>query len=280
MKSIYISRFITSIIFMFVLSSLSAQVTDDEVLHQRESVIDDKPDYTTLFFQNEEKAGNPAKLQVITRQGKTTTLQALLKSFGNFGDHVLADMDGDNKKELVLYNYTGGAHCCDEIYIYRQITPFRYQYTGKLFAGSTQIREDRSMRFDLYESFGYFFTCYACSIPETEDEASLNLSGISVRYRNGKLHIVPGDKELRSAILDNLGKMSEMDYSPITDKTLQDDGQRKAFVLNLAVFYFSFGKNMVETQKLFNRFYKHPDARQIWQAFVRHLQTIRKNNSF
>lgn len=60
----------------------------------------------------------------------------------------------------------------------------------------------------------------------------------------------------------------------------QDDGFRKEIALNLAVFYYSFGKNMLETQKLFNKYYKFPDTKKVWAAFVKNLGYIKKESDF
>jgi hypothetical protein len=101
-----------------------------------------------------------------------------------------------------------------------------------------------------------------------------------MKYNKGKMIIASGDKELRSAIMDNLGKLGELPYEKLENDIAQDNGQRKEFAINLAVFYYSFGRNILETQRLFNKYYKYPDAKKVWAAFVKQLQYMKKDNDF
>lgn len=237
-------------------------------------------DPTYEFFQHHEKAAAPSKVIVITKTKKTLNLASYLKSLGESADHVLADMDNDGKKELLVYNFTGGAHCCDEIYIFKNIGLNKYQHVSRLFAGNTAITPEKELIYSFYEQFGYFFTCFACSYPDTSDEAPVPLHSIMMRYSKGKLQLVPPDKELRSVINDNLGKLGEQPYEKLEDASSFDNGLRKEVALNLAVFYYSFGRNLVETQKLFNKFYKFPDAKKVWSSFVSNLMAIKKQSDF
>jgi hypothetical protein len=59
-----------------------------------------------------------------------------------------------------------------------------------------------------------------------------------------------------------------------------DEGLRKEFAMNLVVYYYSFGRNLAQTQQLFNKYYKFPDAKKIWAEFARQLQGIRKSSDF
>lgn len=268
--------FAASLLFSF--SNLKAQV--DSVLYQRDSVIESETDPTVLFFQQNEKAASPAAVRLVTKTNKIVNLPAFLRNTGIYADHVLADLDKDGKKELLISNYTGGAHCCDEIYIFKNIAPNRYQQGVKFFAGNTMITKNKEFVYNFYEQFGYFFTCYACAWTDTTDEAPVQLHNIVLKYNKGKVTVVPGDKELRSTIMDNLGKLCELPYENLPDASSFDNGQRKELAINLAVFYYSFGKNIPETQKLFNKYYKYPDAKKVWTAFVKQLQYMKKDNDF
>jgi hypothetical protein len=271
-------KIILAVLTIFIFSTLQAQI--DSVMNQRDSAIVPETDPTVLFFQQGEKAATPSKLMLLTKTKKTVNLSAFLKNLGEYGDHVLADLDNDGKKELLVSNFTGGAHCCDEIYIFKNIAPGKYQHVVKLFAGNTVITEKKEFLYNFYEQFGYFFTCYACAYTDTTDAAPVSLSNIVLNYNKGKVTVVPGDKDLRSNINDNLGKLGELPYEKPEDEMAQDNGQRKEFALNLAVFYYSFGRNILETQKLFNKYYKFPDAKKVWTAFLKQLQYIRKENDF
>lgn len=273
-----IQKIFSGLVLLFSFSVTHAQV--DSVLYQRDSVVMPESDPTVLFFQQNEKVASSAVVKLITKANKIISLQAFLGNSGIYADHVLADLDKDGKKELLISNYTGGAHCCDEIYIFKNVAPNRYQHVVKFYAGNTSVNRNNEFGFNFYEHFGYFFTCYACAYTDTTDEAPIELHNILVKYNKGKVVVVPGDKELRSAIIDNLGKLGEQPYEKLESDIAQDNGLRKEFAINLAIFYYSFGRNLIETQKLFNKYYKYPDAKKVWAAFVKQLQYIRKDNDF
>ena len=282
------------LLMLSAITSLIVQAQEtDSVLYQRDSVVELNLDPTTNFFQNGEKASAPGKIVVITKTGKPQTLNNLLITIGlNSGkwadgsaaneliDYTFADLDNDNKKELVISNFTGGAHCCDEIYIYKNIAPNKYQYVVKMVGGNTIITKQRKFEFSFDESFGYFFTCYACGYIDTTETAPIALRSILLQYNKGKISIVPGDKKLRNTINDNLGKLGELPFGKLEDELAMDDGFRKEVAMNLVVFYYSFGKNMMETQKLFSKYYKYPDANKVWTAFTKSLLYIKKDNDF
>ena len=273
-----IQKIFSGFVLLLSFSILHAQT--DSVMYQRDSAVIPETDPTVLFFQQNEKAASPAVVKLITKANKIISLQAFLVISGIYADHVLADLDKDGKKELLISNYTGGAHCCDEIYIFKNIAPNRYQHVVKFNAGNTSVNRNNEFGFNFYQHFGYFFTCYACAYTDTTDEAPIELHNILVKYNKGKVVVVPGGKELRNAIIDNLGKLGEQPYEKLESDIDQDNGLRKEFAINLAVFYYSFGRNLTETQKLFNKYYKYPDAKKIWAAFVKQLQSIRKDNDF
>lgn len=259
----------------------------DSVLYQRDSVIEVE-NSTAQFFQRSEKTTTPNKIFLVTKAGKTMTLTGFFKTLtvvdGTVSptpvDYGFADLDNDGKKELLVSNFTGGAHCCDEIYIFKNIGVNKYQQATKLFAGNSLITDKNEFIYDFNEQLGYFFTCFACGFSDTSDAGPVELSSISLKYNKGKLSVLPPDKELRNIINDNLGKLGEQPYEKLEDRIAQDNGLRKAIAINLAVFYYSFGKNIMETQKLFNKYYKYPDAKKVWTAFVKQLQYIRKDNDF
>lgn len=250
-------------------------------LYQRDSVIEVEGDCTQNFFIASERISDPSKIFIRGKNGTTTSMKTFLvkNNIGGFSESGLADLDGDGKRELVISNFTGGAHCCDEIYIFRQTAPQRYQYVAKTFAGHTCFLDDKTMRFSFYESFGYFFTCYACSYVDTSDTAPIPVNSVLLKYQKSKLSVIPSDDVLRSMIRDNLDKLSEQPFAEMDDVS-QDNGLRKEFALNLAVFYYSFGKNLAETQRLFNTYYKFPDKKIVWKEFYRLLLNVRQKNDF
>ncbi|MEO7982870.1 MAG: hypothetical protein ABI688_02190 [Bacteroidota bacterium] len=283
-------------LFLFIMSVTSCftiRAQEDSVFYQRDSLIELNTDPTANFFQSGEKTGIPNKIWVTVKSGKVLSLANLLKAADlNTGksvagadanewiDYTFADLDNDGKKELIISNFTGGAHCCDEIYVYKNIAPNKYQYVVKMFGGHTAITRQRWFEFSFDESFGYFFTCYACGYSDTSEGAPIPLRSIMLRYNKGKIAIVPGDKELRSTINDNLGKLGELPFGKLDDELAMDDGLRKEVAMNLVVFYYSFGRNLPETQKLFNKYYRYPDAKKVWTAFTKSLLYIKKDSDF
>jgi hypothetical protein len=270
-----------SIVCLFIVLLLKAQ--DDTVLHAKDSVIEVKEqDCYASFFEQATKISSPAKIIIITKDKKTTTLASFVKANDllQMAQYGLSDLDHDNRNELVIWNYTGGAHCCDEFYFFKNTGLNKYQYVAKIVAGNSCINEQKEISYDFYEQFGYFFTCYACAYEDSTETAPEPVHGIVLKYNKGKLLITPGDKELRSVINDNLGKLSELPYQKTDSDADQDDGSRKEFALNLAVFYYSFGKNIAETKKIFDKYYKFPDAKKVWTTFVKTLNQVKTGNDF
>jgi hypothetical protein len=257
------------------------QAQEDSVLYAKDSVIELGENCMAKFIERSVKPV-AAKTQVITKAGKTLSLAGFVKTVdsGNFSEQMLVDLDNDGKKELIVTNYTGGAHCCDEVYVFSNITDLKYKHTARLIAGNTCITDSNLFIYDFYEQFGYFFTCFACSYSDSSDTAPEPVHNITLKYQKGKLTVVPGDTELKNTISDNLGKLGEQPYETLEDGIAQDNGLRKEFAMNLAVYYYSFGRSLAATQQLFNKYYKYRDAKKVWAAFARQLEYMRKDNDF
>ncbi len=272
-------RIFLTVLALSICTILQAQ--EDTVLYQKDGVIE-LNECISDFFENCDKVSSLGKTKLINKAGKLMTMTAFLTAnkLGYESVHGLYDLDNDGKNELLIYNFTGGAHCCDEYFIFKNVGTDRYQYSVRLFGGDACVLEDNSIIYHFYQQFGYFFTCFACAYTDTSDAAPVPINNIRLRYSKGKPSVIPGDKELRSMINDNLAKLGEQPYEVLEDNTAQDNGLRKEFAMNLVVFYYSFGRNQLETQKLFNKFYKFPDAKKVWAEFIKHLQSIRKQSDF
>jgi hypothetical protein len=276
-------RLMSKIILAVFLMYGSPAFAQDPVLYAKDSVIEvnEDADCYTNFFQRGEMIKTPGSFMVLGKTGKVSSLKTFLNAYdiekGN--EYMLIDLDKDGKKELVIHNYTGGAHCCDEFYFLKYVSPNRYQLTSKLFAGDVCVDESNVFEYNFHQQLGYFFTCFACSYEDSTDAAPVPVSSVEIKYNKGKLVVVPGTKELRSTINDNLAKLGELPYQAVDPELGQDGGQRKAIAMNIVVFYYSFGKNLVETQKLFNKYYKHPDAKKVWAELLKQFQYISKDSS-
>lgn len=271
------TKLLSVFIASLILSSLQAQ---DDVLHAKDSVLE--KECAQRYFEMAEQILSPEKIIVVTKARRTMKLPAFKKvtGMGERSMECLADLDRDGKPELLIWNYTGGAHCCDELYIFRNMGPDKYQYAAKTFSGNVCIADNQSIFFDFYEYFGYFFACYACAYTDTSETAPIPVHNIELRYRNGKLTVVPGEKDFRLVIMDNLEKLSEQPYRKPDPTTEHDNGLRKEYALNLAVYYYSFGKNMTALKRLFDKYYRFPDAGIVWIRFVQILNQIKKENDF
>jgi hypothetical protein len=274
------SKLLFLLVFISMVPVVQAQTTDTS-LFSSVNAVDGNADSSSEFFSMHEKIAASAwtKIRLVTKARKNITLNSFLNDPEKlYPDHVLADMDGDGKKELVISIFTGGAHCCDEISIFRDMGAGKYVQTARLFAGHSMITPTKEIIYTLYEPFGYFFTCYACGLSDTSDTAPIDIRAVTLVYKDNRIQVKPGDPELRSAILDNLGKLAEMPYEELDAEIPMDNGLRKEFAMNLAVYYFSFGKKLPDTKALFDRFYKFPDAAKVWTAFTKQLRALRSDS--
>lgn len=268
-------KIILLLLSAFIYIAAKAQ---DPVLYQKDSVITLPTDATIGFFQENEKVKFPSKTMLVTRTRSRINLMGFQQKLGLYADHALADLDNDGKKELLVYNYNGGVHCCDEIYIFKNTAPNKYQHVARLFAGNTVISDSNTFTYNFFEQYGEFFSCYSCGYVDTTDAGPIKVRSIELKYKKGAMSITRGDQELRSKINDNLGKLAEIPYEKFNVDGTSENGVRKEFALNLVVFYYSFGKNLAETQKLFNKYYKFPDAKRVWTEFVKVLNNIKKDS--
>ncbi|MCC7402213.1 MAG: hypothetical protein IT214_12085 [Chitinophagaceae bacterium] len=254
---------------------------------QEQDTTIDMLDDLGVFFSGCDTVANQAKTTLIMKNGKTVSLENIFRSEGDDLSGIgkqygLKDLDGDGTKELVLFNYTGGAHCCDELYVFKYVSPGKYRYAVKTFAGDVNITPQNEFVYHFYEQYGYFFTCFACGYEDSSDTAPLPVHSILLRYDKGRLKVIPGDTELKNTINDNLGKLREQPYQKVTggDDIDFDNGLRKEFALNLAVYYFSFGKNINSTKAVFDKYYTFPDAKEVWKEFREILKGIESDNDF
>ncbi len=222
------------------------------------------------------------KTFLVLPKGKVMTTAAFKKANDDeeYMKIGLADIDHDGKKELLIYNYTGGAHCCDELYFFNKIGTNRYHLAAKTFGGDMCADDDNTFNYFFDQHFGYFFTCFACGIEDTTAGGIQPVHSIQLRFKQGKLNIVPGSPALRNIIVNNLEKLEKMAYQPIDPDLGQDDGTRKEFAMNLAVYYYSFGQQLAATHQLFNRYYNFPDKAAVWLEFSKTLQGVREDNIF
>jgi hypothetical protein len=238
------------------------------------------------FFKSSTPIKNKTALKLVLKNGKESSVSAFMKANYMEMDPQagLKDIDGDGTKELIIWNYTGGAHCCDEFYFFKNTGVNKYTFAAKLFAGNTCVDAQNNFSYNLHESFGYFFTCFACGLVSDEEGAKPSeikyVADLSVKYTGGKLQIQPGTEGLKATIKKNLSLIKKLGWDGGIKEADFDDGRRKELALNLAAFYFSFGKNLVETKALFTANYPFKDAPKVWTQFVENLNNVKKSNDF
>ncbi|HET7899138.1 MAG TPA: hypothetical protein VFL47_15735 [Flavisolibacter sp.] len=235
------------------------------------------------LFNPATKVRNKATIKLVrNKQVQTLNLFLANELTGLEQKLALKDLDGDGVAELVIYSFTGGAHCCDEFYFFKNTGTNRYTQVAKLFAGNTCV-SGNTFLFDFAEPFGYFYTCYACELEgkkNSKGETYERLANISLQYKNGKLVTEPGTTALKEKLLRNLRYVKSLGWDGGVKQGEFDDGRRKALAHSLAVYYFSFGKNAVELKTLFKQYYPFKDAAAVWKDFREQLTNMQSQNSF
>src|SRR5688572_12772691 len=107
---------------LFILLVTLPVFGQDDSLYQRDSVIEMEEDCTQGFFLRSERIRDPATISIVAKNRRKSTLATYLKTnnLEGFTEYGLADLEGDGKKELLISHFTGGAHCCDEVYVFRK----------------------------------------------------------------------------------------------------------------------------------------------------------------
>lgn len=235
------------------------------------------------FFHSAAKPKTPGRIRLLVNKREQSLGSYLRQTISGLEQRTaLQDLDGDGKAELVIYNFTGGAHCCDEFYFFKPIGPNKYAPAGKLFAGNTCVT-GTTFLFDFAEPFGYFYTCYACELEGKKNKAGDSyerLANISLRYKDGRLVVNTGDEDLKEKLVRNLRYIKSLGWDGGVKPGEFDDGRRKALAQTLAVYYFSFGKKATELKALFASYYPYKDASVVWKEFSDLLTNMQSQNSF
>jgi hypothetical protein len=270
-----------------ITTALKAQTyADTTVIPSFDSAMAMPVSPITTFFEQAEKIDDTEKVTVITKAKKLMNLKKFIISLNGgvegstlYANQGLSDLDGDGKKELVVWYFSGGDNCCDEMYIFKLVTTNKYQQAARMYAGHTTILANKEFEYNLHENLSRFFTCNICFYSDTADTAPIDVSNITLKYTKGKLSPVPSYSELKSIINDNLGKLGEVPYTPLNE-TGNDEGLRKEIAINLTAYYYLFGKNLPAIQQLFTKYYKHPDAKKVWAAYLKQLNLLKTRNDF
>jgi hypothetical protein len=190
----------------------------------------------------------------------------------------LKDLDGDGVTELIIYNNSGGAHCCDEYYIFSQTGEKEFDFKSHLMgSGACISASTNTISFSFSETLGYFFACYACGF--TDSSANFKpMRGITLQFKNGNLAVVPYSSAEEKQNITNLQVLKNHGYEKV--EGMMDNGWRKEYAMNLAVWHYNHGKNWDRTKKLFDQYYVFEDADKVWNEFYHTLKESEKENTF
>jgi hypothetical protein len=231
------------------------------------------------FYASMEKIKDTSSYSILSGSETIPLLRFIKEELMEHYVHLgFKDLDGDGKKELILLNYTGGMHCCDEIYIYEQITANRYQQRVKLFAGNTCVSKDNIFSYGLYEQLGYFYSCYAC-LYEDSAKGLLAPPPLTFKYNAGKLVLTNDTASMNRIVIKNVTFLAALTLNPMKEDW-EETGVRKMYALQIATWYFINGRDEQKTKRLFNQFYQATDRKKVWEELLEHIKTIETESTF
>lgn len=248
-----------------------------DTLHNKDSLIYE--DCYEKFFKGGLELKDSAKIMLVLKDGRQLSLKSYFsgEDSSKYARCTLKSIDGDTIPELILYNYTGGAHCCDEVTIFAKDKK-GYSFRAKLYGGFVCIDPaTNELTYSLNETLGYFFSCYACGFSDSA-HGFVTMREISLRYNNGKLEIRRYTSEEEKQLLRNLQILHDHGYEEI-EEGLMDSGWRKEFAMNIAVWHYNNGKSWTATKKLFDQYYTFKDAEKVWKELNETLRSGEKQSS-
>jgi hypothetical protein len=255
----------------------------DTIRNAKKLPTPDSTDYEGCyeeFFKRLPRFSDSGSAYLVWKNGKRKSLTQFFKDefMSPVSQYGKKDLDGDGISELIIFNYTGGAHCCDEYYFFRQKSGQDFEFKAHLMGGQACIDAASNLiTYSFSELLGYFYSCYACSFNDSSGNFK-TMREIQLKYTGPKLEIVPYDKNAEQQNLKNLDVLQKNGFEKIEET--MDNGWRKEIAMNLAIWHFNHNKNWKQTKLLFNKYYKFPDASKVWKEFHRTLAESEKENSF
>jgi hypothetical protein len=252
---------------------------DSVVAETPDEMLFDESCYNN-FFTGLPKFKDSLSALLLLESGKKATLTQFFRDeyMSTMAQYGTKDLDGDGTIELVIYNNTGGAHCCDEYYIFQQKAKSEFRYQGQLVSG--QVCVDAATNIFTYsftETYGYFFGCYACTFQDSTGVFK-SMREIQLRFSKNKFEVVPYDTAAEKQNILNLQVLYDHGYEEL--EGMMDNGLRKEFAMNFAVWHFNHGQDWKKTKKLFDQYYHFNDAVKIWMEFYNILKEVSQQNSF
>ncbi len=184
------------------------------------------------------------------------------------------DIDNDDIPELTINFFTGGAHCCFEYFIFKQISKNTFKQIFTFEGGEGALTIDGSeIKINFFEQIGYFFTCYACGISDSLPHKYFSPQ-ITLNYSKDKFTLAPTDDYLNKTIIEDLEYLKNRTV-PIMDTTdNMDDGTRRAFAERIITYFFNNHENLYATKILFQTYYFGEDRTMIWDNIEKQIANI------
>jgi hypothetical protein len=233
-----------------------------------------EPDCYTNFFTTSVPI-DTNNIIIINDEGREQKLpdfineQELVKEYTNI---TFKDVDKDAVEELWIRNFTMGAHCCDEWYVFLKQPGGKFRQTAKLSGGNVCVK-DSLFSFTFDEAFGYFMSCFACGFNDSA-KGFVMMRDIALRFNKGRFEVVPYPKNQEAQLIKNMQILKQEGVGEIENN--MDNSVRKEFAMNLAVYYYNHGKNINATKKLFDTYYTFSDAKRVWKEFLDHLKDAKE----
>lgn len=231
------------------------------------------------FFKSETQLTDSNSITLILKNGSPVTLGKFFsgENTSKYARSIVKSIDNDTIPELITYNYTGGAHCCDEITVFSK-EKNGYKFKARLYGGFVCADPATNVfTYSFNETLGYFFGCYACGFSDSA-QGFTTLREIQLRYAKGKFEIQRYSAEEEKQLLHNLQVLQQHGYEDLQDG-MMDSGLRKEFAMNFAVWHYNNGKNWDATKKLFDQYYTFKDADKVWREFYGTLKDAEKQSS-
>lgn len=238
------------------------------------------------FFKGGPQITDSDKVMLLLKNGSQVSLKKFFSTDTTFksGDFmskyarcIVKSIDGDTMPELVIYNYTGGAHCCDEITVFAKDKK-GYNFKARLYGGFACVDPATNIfTYSFNETLGYFFGCYACGFSDSVHDFN-TIREIQLCYVKGKFEVQRYSADDEKQLLHNLQVLHDHGYEEMQDG-MMDNGWRKEFAMNFAVWHYNNGKNWDATRKLFDQYYTFKDAAKIWKEFYSTLKDAEKQST-
>jgi hypothetical protein len=252
---------------------------EDSLQFQTDSLTDIAGACQGSFFRDLERFEDSSSAYLIVDSNKRITLTQFFRDefMSPVSSYGLKDLDEDGAEELIVYNNTGGAHCCDEFSIFSAVSENEYMFKSRLMGDVCITPETNAFTFSFNEPMGYFFSCYACNFSDSSSSFR-TMRALRMRYAKGKLEVIPYSKQEEVQNLRNFEVLTNSGYKKLNG--LMDDGWRKEYAVNTAIWHFNHGKNWTTTKTLFDKYYQYPDHKQVWDELYQTILATSHENTF